>query len=69
MDIVHFYTVAVRGYHYYKQFLKPIADEELSCLHWKFNLYDGFAVKAVPYARMVRLLAMRDLAARKFVFG
>ena len=22
MDIVHFYTFAVRGYYYYKQFLK-----------------------------------------------
>ena len=69
MDIVHFYTFAVRGYYYYKQFLKPIENEELSCLHWKSNLYDGFAVKVVWYARMVRLLATRAFAASKFAFG
>ena len=47
MDVVHFYAAAVRGYHYYKQFWKPIKNEALSCLQEKFNFYDSFAVKTV----------------------
>ena len=47
MDIVHFYTTTVRGYHCYKQFWKPIKNKELRCLHEKFNFYDSFAVKKV----------------------
>ena len=40
MDIVHSYTAAVRGYHYYKQFWNPVKSEELRCSHEEFNLYD-----------------------------
>ena len=47
MDIVHSYTATVRGYHYSKQFWKSIENEELRCLHKKFNFYDSFAVKTV----------------------
>jgi hypothetical protein len=47
MDIVHSYTAAVRGFHYYKQFWKPVENEELRCFHEKFNLYDKFAIKVV----------------------
>ena len=47
MDIVHCYTSPVRGYHYCKQFWRPIENEELRCLHEKFNFHDSFAVKTV----------------------
>ena len=47
MDIVHYYTAAVRGYYYYKQFWNPIENEELRSSHEKFNLYDKYAIKVV----------------------
>ena len=47
MDIVCSYTAAVRGYHYYKQFWKPVENEELHCYHEKYNLYDKFGIKTV----------------------
>ena len=47
MDIVHSYTAAVRGIHYYKHFWKLIENEELPYLHEKFNFYDSFALKTV----------------------
>ena len=47
MGIVHSHTATVRDYHYYKQFQKPIKNEQLRCLHEKFNFYDSFAVKTV----------------------
>ena len=52
-DIVHSYTAVVSSYYYYKQFWKPIKNEELHCLHEKLNFYDSFAAK--NYARVVRL--------------
>ena len=36
MDIVHSYTAVVAGYHDYKQFWKPVENDELYCLHEKF---------------------------------
>ena len=47
MDIVHTYAAVVKGYHYYKQFWKPVENEELRCLHEKISFYDSFAVKTV----------------------
>ena len=47
MDIVHSYTAAVRGYHYYKQFWNLVENEELRCSHEKFNLYDKYAIKVI----------------------
>ena len=47
MDIVHSSAAVVTGYHDYKEFWKPVENEELCCLHEKFNFYDSFAVKTV----------------------
>ena len=39
------YSSAVRGYHYYLQYWKPQAQQELECFHEKDNPYDFFAIK------------------------
>ena len=45
MDIFHTCIVAARGYHYCKQFWKPVENKELRYLYEKFNFYDSFPVK------------------------
>ena len=39
------YSAAVRGFHYYRKFWKPIENERLTCFHEDGNPYDRFAIK------------------------
>ena len=45
MENVYSFTAAVRGFHYYRKFWKPIENERLSCFHEDGNPYDRFAIK------------------------
>ena len=38
------YPSAVRGYHYYRSYWKPVVGEELDCVHERDNPFDLFAI-------------------------
>ena len=39
------FSLAVRGYHYYKKFWNPQKDQLLECFHGNQNPFDRFAIK------------------------
>ena len=43
----HSFTAAVRGFHYYRRFLRSKENEKLDCLHEPGNAFDRFAIKTV----------------------
>ena len=43
-DKVIEFTVAVRGYHYYRRFWKPEPSQKLNCFFEEDNLFDPFAI-------------------------
>ena len=47
MENVYSFTAAVRGFHYYRKFWKPIENERLTCFYEDGNPYDRFAIKTV----------------------
>ena len=48
------YSAAVRGYHYYRNYLQPQPEQNLVCSHKKNNPCDLFAIKvAVAQSRML----------------
>ena len=40
MEDIHFVTSALRGFHYYRTFWKPIENQKLNCLNGDKNRYD-----------------------------
>ena len=64
------FNAAVRGYHYYKRFWQPVADETLQCDHEENNPYDFFAIKlcsARENGSIVGHLPMEISRATKFL--
>lgn len=47
MEIINSFTAAVRGYHYYRRFWKPVEGEKLKCMYEANNAFDRFAIKVV----------------------
>ena len=43
----HWFTAAVRGFHYYRRFWRPKENEKLDCLPEPGNAFDRFAIKTV----------------------
>ena len=39
------FSIAARGFHYYKKYCDPLESECLDCAHKKENSYDYFAIK------------------------
>ena len=49
--VVHTFTDAVRGFHYYRRFRRPKENEKLDYFYDPGNVFDQFAIKTVDERR------------------